>query len=139
MKAKDFKHQNVVIAKDQPEYTPLPALRVTVPRLKLGDPSGHVVFCMGLTFWERVRVLFLGHIWVSLMTFGALTPSYHTTRRKEVYSIPWDKVSKIDKFNLFLNLSSKSKSLRTPFISIPSVRTFGIKPDNFVILGLKNR
>ena len=104
MKAKNFKHQNVVFAKHQPEYKPLPALRVTVPHLKLGDPSGHVVFCMGLSFWERVRVLFLGHIWVSLMTFGALTPSYHTTHRKEVYSIPWDCVSKIDKVKLFLNL-----------------------------------
>ena len=104
MKAKDFKHQNVVFAKDQPEYKPLPALRVTVPHLKLGDPSGHVVFCMGLTFSERLRVLFLGKIWVSLMTFGALTPSYHTTHRREVYSIPSDEVSRLKKFKLFLDL-----------------------------------
>ena len=93
MEAKNFKHQNVVIAKDQPEYRPLPALRVTVPRLELMDPSGHVVFCMGLSFWERLRVLFLGRIWVSLMTFGVLTPSYLTTHRKEVYSIPEDALS----------------------------------------------
>ena len=108
MKAKNFKHQNVVFAKHQPEYKPLPALRVTVPRLKLGDPSGHVVFCMGLSFWERVRVrvLFLGHIWVSLMTFGALTPSYHTTHRKEMYSIPWDSASKLRKLRLFFDLGA---------------------------------
>ena len=106
MKAKDFKHQNVVFAKDQPEYKPLPALRETVPHLKLGDPSGHVVFCMGLSFWERVRVLFLGHIWVTLMTFGALTPSYCTTHRKEVYSIPEDKVSRLRKLRLFFDLGA---------------------------------
>ena len=104
MKAKDFKHQNVVFAKNQPEYRPLPALRVTVPHLKLGDVSGHVVFCMGLSFWERLRVLFLGKIWVSLMTFGKLTPSYHTTHRKEVYSIPWDEAPKLLKLRLFFDL-----------------------------------
>ena len=106
MKAKDFKHQNVVFAKDQPEYHPLPALKIQVPRLELKDPSGHVVFCMGLSFYERVKILFTGRIWVSLMTFGALTPSYHSVNRKDVYSIPSDEVPLRRKIKLFFDLGA---------------------------------
>lgn len=101
MKAIPFKHQNVVIAKDQPEYRPLPALKIIVPRLEINDPDGHVVFCMGLSFKERLRVLFLGKIWVSLMTFGKLTPSYLTTYRKEVYTH-----SDFGKFQRFMDLGA---------------------------------
>lgn len=103
MNAKKFKHQNETYAKDQPEYHPLPVLKITVPRLELEDPEGHVIFCMGLTFWERIRVLFLGQIWCSLMTYGHLTPSYHSTNRKDCYSIPYDSVSWKQKLNDFLN------------------------------------
>ena len=98
MKAKEFKHQNVVFAENQPEYTPLPSLKTQVPRLDINDPSGHVVFCMGLTFKERIRVLFLGEIWVSLMTFGKLTPSFHTTNKREVYYHPDFEISEFRKF-----------------------------------------
>ena len=38
MKPVEFKHQNVVFAKDQPEYQPLPALR-------LDTPEGEVISC----------------------------------------------------------------------------------------------
>ena len=31
MKPVEFKHQNIVFAKDQPEYQPLPALRIDSP------------------------------------------------------------------------------------------------------------
>ena len=80
MKALKFKDQNTVFAEDQPEYTPLPAL-------KIEGNEGHVVFCMGLSFWERIRVLFLGKIWVSLMTFNKpLTPSFFSTNKKNCYS-----------------------------------------------------
>lgn len=76
MKAIKFKEQNVVYAKDQPEYLPLPAFK---------DEDGKVVFCMGLTFMERVRVLFTGIIWCSLLTFNKpLTPSYHTTKKSDI-------------------------------------------------------
>lgn len=82
MKAKKFKHQNVVYAENQPEYTPLPAL-------KIKSKQGEVVFCMGLSFYERVRVLIFGEIWVSLTMFGQpLTPSFHATNKKEVYYHP---------------------------------------------------
>lgn len=78
MKPIEFKEQNVVFAKDQPEYQPLPALRYD-------NPQGEVVSCWGLTFRERLRVLFTGKIWVSLWSFkNPLTPSYLTTKKKEL-------------------------------------------------------
>ena len=80
MKPVNFKHQNVVFAKNQPEYRPVPAL-------KLDSSNGEVVSCWKMSFKERLRVLFLGRIWVSLLTFNKpLTPSYLSTNRKDVYS-----------------------------------------------------
>ncbi len=92
MKAKEFKHQNVVFAENQPEYTPLPALKIKTKR-------GEVIFCMGLSFWERIRVLFIGEIWVSLLIFNQpLTPSFHSTKRKEVFYHPDDDINKFRRF-----------------------------------------
>lgn len=85
MKPTEFKGQNSVFAKDQPEYQPLPAL-------KLDCETGDVISCWNLSFKERVRVLFTGKIWVSLMMFKKpLTPSYLTTKRKELFILPDDK------------------------------------------------
>lgn len=82
MKPIEFKGQNVVFAKDQPEYHPLPAFRADTPQ-------GEVVSCWQLTFMERLRILFTGKLWVSLMTFNKpLTPSYFTTIKKEVIIVP---------------------------------------------------
>lgn len=81
MKPKDFKEVNVTFAKDQSQYNPLPAF-------KNKSNEGEVIFCMGLSFTERIRVLFNGEIWVSLMTFNKpLTPSYHSTQKKDVLNI----------------------------------------------------
>lgn len=78
MKALEFKEQNLVFAKDQPEYLPLPVF-------KNDSPKGEVIFCMGLSFMERLRVLISGKIWVRLLTFNKpLTPSYLTTKKSEV-------------------------------------------------------
>ena len=80
MKPIEFKEQNTVFAKEQKEYLPLPAF-------KADTPEGEVIFCQSLTFLERVRVLFIGKIWVSLMTFNKpLTPSYFTTKKSDVLS-----------------------------------------------------
>lgn len=74
----EFKEQNCVYAKDQPEYLPLPAF-------KADTPQGEVVSCWKLSFVERVRLLFTGKLWVSLMTFNKpLTPSYFTTKKSDV-------------------------------------------------------
>jgi len=80
MKAIEFKDQNVVFAKDQPEYQPLPAL-------KLDTQEGEVITCWGLTFRERLRVLFKGKVWVSMLSFNKpLTPLLLSTDSKELYT-----------------------------------------------------
>ncbi len=81
MKPIKFPESNVIFAENQPQYTPLPALRYNTP-------SGEVVSCYSLTFKERIRILFGGKIWMSLMMFGQpLTPSYLTTIKKEVVNV----------------------------------------------------
>ena len=57
----EFKEQNVVYAKDQPEYLPLPAYKTE---------DGEITSCWKLTFREKLSVLFHGKIWINLMTFN---------------------------------------------------------------------
>lgn len=99
MKPVEFKHQNVIFAKDQPEYQPLPALR-------LDTPEGQVISCWKMSIWERMKVLFTGRVWLSLMSFNKpLTPSYLAVNRKEIYSHPDDLVVWYKK--LFLSIRTK--------------------------------
>ena len=94
MKAVEFKHQNIVFAKDQPEYLPLPAL-------KIDSPQGEIVSCWKLSFKERIKVLFLGNVWLSLMMFNKpLTPSYMSVNRKDVYSHPDDKKTLLQRLKI---------------------------------------
>lgn len=80
MKPLEFKEQNIVYAKDQPEYIPLPGHKVR-------DERGEFIFCMGLSFRERLRVLFTGKIWCSLLTFNKpLTPSFFTTKKSDLFT-----------------------------------------------------
>lgn len=68
----EFPQQNVVFAKDQPEYLPLPAYR--------SKDGQEVTACWGLTWRERFRVMFTGCVYVNLLTFGGpLTPSIVAT------------------------------------------------------------
>ncbi len=68
-----FPEVNVTYAENQPQYLPLPALR-------LDDEHGTVVSCWKMGFWERFRVLFTGKIWLTLSAFGRpLTPSRLST------------------------------------------------------------
>lgn len=79
MKPIEFKGQNTIFAKDQPEYQPLPAL-------KLKTPEGDVISCWELSLKERIKLLFTGKLWVSLLSFNKpLTPSYFTVNRKELF------------------------------------------------------
>ena len=99
MKPKNFKHQNIVFAKDQPEYQPLPALRIDSPR-------GEVISCWKMTPKERLKVLFTGRIWLSLMSFNKpLTPSYMAVNRKEVYSHTDDNLSFIKRVGRLFGIS----------------------------------
>ena len=62
---KRFKHLEVVYAKDQPEYLPLPALPVNP-----GDETGTVITRWRLTWRERLRVLFGGDLYLWMLTFN---------------------------------------------------------------------
>ena len=56
----EFLGHNIVIAKDQPEYRGLPAYVV-------GDAT---TFCWKLTFKERLKLLWTGELWHTVLTFG---------------------------------------------------------------------
>jgi hypothetical protein len=78
MKPTEFPQQNTVYAKDQPEYIPLPAYRT---------PDGQeVTACWSLDWYERLKVLLFGRVYVTLLTFGGpLTPSIVKTEPPSIY------------------------------------------------------
>ena len=57
-----FPGHNIVIAEDQPEYMPMPALA-------LAGPEGEIICCWRLTWRERWQVLVGGRIWHHVLTF----------------------------------------------------------------------
>ena len=63
MKPINFKEANVIFGKNQPEYKPLMAYRND-------DECGQAISCWELTIKERIKLLFSGKIFVSLLTFG---------------------------------------------------------------------
>lgn len=76
-----FKGYNIIVAENQPGYKPLPVFRDN-------GPQGTVVSCWKLSFRERLRVLFQGNIWLSMMTFHKpVTPGYMSTKRSDVLTI----------------------------------------------------
>jgi len=76
MDAIEFKEQNIVIAKDQPEYIPLPALV---------DENGNVVTCWKLSTDEIEKISKTGELWLQVMTFNQpLQPLYLTVEKTEV-------------------------------------------------------
>ena len=70
MKPVTFKEQNTVYAKDQKEYLPLPVYK---------DAQGTIVSCWKMTFKERIKFLFTGKVYVSLMTFNMPLQPQHVT------------------------------------------------------------
>ena len=66
MKPTEFEGSNVVFAENQPEYLPLPAYKA---------PTGEVVSCWELNWKERIKMLFTGRIFLTVLTFnGPLQP-----------------------------------------------------------------
>jgi hypothetical protein len=63
MTIEEFPEQTVVIAKDQPEYRPLPAHQH-------GDNHGRITCCWKLSLRERLIVLLTGRLWHSILTFN---------------------------------------------------------------------
>lgn len=57
----NFKGQNIIFAKDQPEYQPLPAF--------IND-EGVVLSCWKLTLHERLKLLFTGRFYLQVLTFN---------------------------------------------------------------------
>lgn len=89
MKPIKFKGSNIVFAKDQPEYLPLPAWR------KPNDSQGVVVSCWKATFKERLKILFTGRLYLSLLTFNKpLTPNRIYAENPIQYFIKEDKNEK---------------------------------------------
>lgn len=73
------KYTNVTYAENQPEYIPLPAYKWH---------DGTVVSCWKFGFWEWLRVLFTGRMYISQSTFNQpLTPI-----RPHV-AFEWDKMT----------------------------------------------
>ena len=73
----EFPEQTVVIAKDQPQYKPLPAHQFK-------DAEGRIAFCWKLSWRERLRVLLTGQVWHQVLTFNtALQPQLLSTEKPE--------------------------------------------------------
>jgi hypothetical protein len=69
MKPIKFNGMNVTFAEGQPEYLSLPAYKLP------NDQRGTVVTCWGLSFFEKIKLLFTGKLYITSLTFNnALTP-----------------------------------------------------------------
>jgi len=81
MKPVKFKGQNTVIKSKSNDFYDMPIL--------VSDTTeGHVVMCYKLSFIERIRVLFTGRIWLSVLSFKKpLKPMFLGTKKKEL--IKW--------------------------------------------------
>lgn len=78
MKLIEFPEQTVVIAKNQPEYNPLPAYQ-------FNDKSERIVCCWQVTWKERLQVLLSGKIWHQILTFRQpLQPQLLTVEKPDM-------------------------------------------------------
>lgn len=74
----EFPEQTIVIAKDQPQYRPLPAYQYR-------DAEATIVCCWRLSWRERLRVLLTGRIWHRVLTFRqSLQPQLLTTEKPDM-------------------------------------------------------
>ena len=62
MKPIEFKEQNVVFAKDQKPYLPLPAYQDDIN-------GGRIFHCWKLTLPEKFKILFTGKLWIEVLNF----------------------------------------------------------------------
>lgn len=74
MKLIEFPEQTIIIAKNQPEYLPLPAYQCK-------DPQGTIICCWKLSFKDKIKLLFTGKIWHRILTFNkSLQPQLLDTK-----------------------------------------------------------
>ena len=64
MKLIEFPEQNLVIARNQPQYRPLPAYKYKE------DLKGSIICCWKPTWKERFLILFGKPIWHNILTFN---------------------------------------------------------------------
>ena len=83
MKPIEFPEVNCTYAKDQPEYLPLPVF-------KSAEPHGECISCWELTWRERIKLLFTGKMWLSMLTFHKpLTPVRPTVNKADlIHHVP---------------------------------------------------
>lgn len=82
-----FPEQTVVIAKDQPEYNPLPA------HVFKDDPQGRIACCWKLSWHDRFRVLFTGRLWHQILTFQQpLQPQLLTVDKPQMERVETDRI-----------------------------------------------
>ena len=81
MRPIEFPEQTVIIAKDQPEYLPLPAHRFS-------DDPDRLAFCWRLTWRERLVVALTGNVWQQVLTFGLLLQPQLLTIEKPEMNAP---------------------------------------------------
>lgn len=62
MKIYKFKECNWIYGESQPEYLPLPVHR---------KEDGEVISCWKCSFLERIKLLFTGKVYFSVLTFNA--------------------------------------------------------------------
>lgn len=62
MKPSEFPEQNLVIAKDQPPYLPLPVF--------VDYDTAHVTSCWTMNWRERIRAALTGRVYVTILTCG---------------------------------------------------------------------
>lgn len=108
LRADTFAETNTVYAKDQPQYRQLPAFRER-------NATGCVVTCWRLPFWERVKVLFTGQLWCSIMTFNRpLQPLYFSVHKHDVLIVNSERinnsVSGLSRLKSLKNLAVRIKS-----------------------------
>lgn len=58
----EFKDHNVVFAKNQSQYLPLPAYQDDIQ-------GGRVFHCWQLSFLERLKLLVTGKLWINVLNF----------------------------------------------------------------------
>ena len=81
MKPIKFKEHNVIYAEDQKEYLPLPVYK------ELTTKEAEVVSCWKLSFRERLKILFTGKLWWTVLTFNKpLQPQYGSVDKWSILS-----------------------------------------------------
>jgi len=79
MKLIEFPEQTVVIAKNQPEYLPMPA------HIDSSRPEYETTICWKLSWKERLSILFSGVIWHQVWTLGkSMQPQRLATQKPEM-------------------------------------------------------